>query len=33
GSPAQRLAREGLFLVVQGQTTDVRSAHLRALRG
>ncbi|GAA0530781.1 acyl-CoA dehydrogenase family protein [Streptomyces mordarskii] len=33
GSPAQRLAREGLFLVVQGQTADVRSAHLRALRG
>ncbi|MCQ8187188.1 acyl-CoA dehydrogenase family protein [Streptomyces rugosispiralis] len=32
GSPAQRLAREGLFLVVQGQTADVRSAHLRALR-
>lgn len=30
--PAQRLAREGLFLVVQGQTADVRTAHLRALR-
>lgn len=30
--PAQRLAREGLFLVVQGQTTEVRDAHLRALR-
>lgn len=31
-SPAQRLAREGLFLVVQGQTDEVRTAHLRALR-
>ncbi|MER5179913.1 acyl-CoA dehydrogenase family protein [Streptomyces sp. NPDC002896] len=31
-SPAQRLAREGLFLVVQGQTADVRAAHLVALR-
>ncbi|TQJ85890.1 acyl-CoA dehydrogenase family protein [Streptomyces sp. SLBN-31] len=31
GSPAQRLAREGLFLLVQGQTTDVRRAHLAAL--
>jgi hypothetical protein len=31
-SPAQRLAREGLFLVVQGQTSPVRTAHLRALR-
>ncbi|MDJ1131282.1 acyl-CoA dehydrogenase family protein [Streptomyces iconiensis] len=30
--PAQRLAREGLFLVVQGQTAEVRTAHLRALR-
>ncbi|WP_306320211.1 MULTISPECIES: acyl-CoA dehydrogenase family protein [unclassified Streptomyces] len=30
--PAQRLAREGLFLVVQGQTPEVRSAHLAALR-
>ncbi|MCL6669873.1 acyl-CoA dehydrogenase family protein [Streptomyces panaciradicis] len=30
-SPAQRLAREGLFLLVQGQTTDVRRAHLDAL--
>ncbi|MDX3745443.1 acyl-CoA dehydrogenase family protein [Streptomyces sp. AK08-02] len=30
-SPAQRLAREGLFLLVQGQTTDVRGAHLAAL--
>lgn len=28
---AQRLAREGLFLLVQGQTTDVRTAHLAAL--
>ncbi|NSC20044.1 acyl-CoA dehydrogenase [Streptomyces albus subsp. chlorinus] len=31
-SPAQRLAREGLFLVVQGQTAEVRTAHLGALR-
>ncbi|MFG3255740.1 acyl-CoA dehydrogenase family protein [Streptomyces sp. NPDC048172] len=31
-SPAQRLAREGLFLVVQGQTPEVRTAHLAALR-
>ncbi|WP_425829455.1 acyl-CoA dehydrogenase family protein [Streptomyces fractus] len=31
-APAQRLAREGLFLVVQGQTADVRAAHLAALR-
>ncbi len=30
-SPAQRLAREGLFLLVQGQTTDVREAHLASL--
>ncbi|WAP53691.1 acyl-CoA dehydrogenase family protein [Streptomyces sp. S465] len=30
--PAQRLAREGLFLVVQGQTREVRTAHLEALR-
>ncbi|MFI8228899.1 acyl-CoA dehydrogenase family protein [Streptomyces sp. NPDC085900] len=30
-SPAQRLAREGMFLLVQGQTTDVRRAHLDAL--
>ncbi|WP_328632372.1 acyl-CoA dehydrogenase family protein [Streptomyces sp. NBC_00356] len=32
-APAQRLAREGLFLVVQGQTAEVRAAHLAALRG
>ncbi|MGY0491706.1 acyl-CoA dehydrogenase family protein [Streptomyces sp. WG-D5] len=31
-APAQRLAREGLFLVVQGQTAEVRAAHLAALR-
>ncbi|MEU6114696.1 acyl-CoA dehydrogenase family protein [Streptomyces sp. NPDC047117] len=31
--PAQRLAREGMFLLVQGQTADVREAHLAALRG
>ncbi len=31
-APAQRLAREGLFLVVQGQTAEVRGAHLAALR-
>ncbi|MHC3469952.1 acyl-CoA dehydrogenase family protein [Streptomyces sp. 7R007] len=29
--PAQRLAREGLFLLVQGQTSEVRRAHLDAL--
>ncbi|MFF3137812.1 acyl-CoA dehydrogenase family protein [Streptomyces mirabilis] len=31
GSPAQRLAREGMFLLVQGQTAQVRAAHLGAL--
>ncbi|MER6693279.1 acyl-CoA dehydrogenase family protein [Streptomyces minutiscleroticus] len=31
GSRAQRLAREGLFLLVQGQTADVREAHLGSL--
>ncbi|WP_406327399.1 acyl-CoA dehydrogenase family protein [Streptomyces sp. NBC_00203] len=31
GSPAQRLAREGMFLLVQGQTAEVRGAHLGAL--
>ncbi|MEU4084640.1 acyl-CoA dehydrogenase family protein [Streptomyces aureus] len=30
-SPAQRLAREGLFLLVQGQTAQVRAAHLARL--
>jgi hypothetical protein len=30
-SPAQRLAREGMFLLVQGQTAQVRAAHLGAL--
>ncbi|MFD8804295.1 acyl-CoA dehydrogenase family protein [Streptomyces sp. NPDC059597] len=30
---AQRLAREGLFLLVQGQTAETRAAHLRALAG
>ncbi|MDX2592480.1 acyl-CoA/acyl-ACP dehydrogenase [Streptomyces sp. WI03-4A] len=30
-SRPQRLAREGLFLLVQGQTTETRRAHLRAL--
>ncbi|MFF9671839.1 acyl-CoA dehydrogenase family protein [Streptomyces eurythermus] len=30
---AQRLAREGLFLLVQGQTAESRAAHLRALSG
>ncbi|MFE2136107.1 acyl-CoA dehydrogenase family protein, partial [Streptomyces sp. NPDC059466] len=29
--PAQRLAREGMFLLVQGQTAAVRAAHLAAL--
>ncbi|MGW4564255.1 acyl-CoA dehydrogenase family protein [Streptomyces sp. NPDC004561] len=32
-NPAQRLAREGLFLLVQGQTAESRAAHLRALTG
>ncbi|MFS4094635.1 acyl-CoA dehydrogenase family protein [Streptomyces sp. AF1A] len=30
-SRAQRLARESLFLLVQGQTAETRAAHLRAL--
>ncbi|WP_190199900.1 acyl-CoA dehydrogenase family protein [Streptomyces djakartensis] len=30
-SRAQRLAREGMFLLVQGQTADARRAHLGAL--
>ncbi|MFD2686342.1 acyl-CoA dehydrogenase family protein [Streptomyces phyllanthi] len=29
---AQRLAREGMFLLVQGQTAEVRKAHLGAFR-
>ncbi|MFF7976301.1 acyl-CoA dehydrogenase family protein [Streptomyces sp. NPDC007905] len=32
-SRAQRLAREGLFLLVQGQTAHTRRAHLQALTG
>ncbi|MER6347154.1 acyl-CoA dehydrogenase family protein [Streptomyces sp. NPDC001595] len=32
-SPAQRLAREAMFLLVQGQTAPVREAHLAALGG
>ncbi|GKQ33916.1 acyl-CoA dehydrogenase family protein [Streptomyces sp. A012304] len=32
-SRAQRLAREGLFLLVQGQTPESRAAHLDALTG
>ncbi|MEV6166854.1 acyl-CoA dehydrogenase family protein [Streptomyces sp. NPDC051954] len=32
-NPAQRLAREGMFLLVQGQTTGVRRAHLEQLSG
>jgi hypothetical protein len=32
-SPAQRLAREGMFLLVQGQTAGVRRAHLERLSG
>ena len=28
---AQRLAREALFLLVQGQTADIRAGHLRRL--
>ncbi|MEU9173481.1 acyl-CoA dehydrogenase family protein [Streptomyces sp. NPDC048420] len=31
GGTAQRLFREGMFLLVQGQTTEVRRAHLDAL--
>ncbi|CQR65925.1 acyl-CoA dehydrogenase family protein [Streptomyces leeuwenhoekii] len=31
GSAAQRLAREGMFLLVQGQTAPVRQAHLASL--
>jgi hypothetical protein len=31
GSRAQRLAREGMFLLVQGQTAEVRRAHLSHL--
>jgi len=30
-NPAQRLAREGMFLLIQGQTSVVRRAHLDAL--
>ncbi|MFF7607830.1 acyl-CoA dehydrogenase family protein [Streptomyces parvulus] len=30
-SPAQRLAREAVFLLIQGQTAPVREAHLAAL--
>ncbi|WNM32279.1 acyl-CoA dehydrogenase family protein [Streptomyces sp. Li-HN-5-11] len=33
GSRAQRLAREGMFLLVQGQTAEVRRAHLGHLAG
>ncbi|MEU9479366.1 acyl-CoA dehydrogenase family protein [Streptomyces sp. NPDC048191] len=32
-SRAQRHAREALFLLVQGQTSETRAAHLRALAG
>ncbi|MER6126833.1 acyl-CoA dehydrogenase family protein [Streptomyces sp. NPDC001795] len=32
-SRAQRLAREGMFLLVQGQTAESRRAHLNALAG
>lgn len=32
-SRAQRLTREGLFLLVQGQTKESRTAHLKALTG
>ncbi len=32
-SRAQRLAREALFLLVQGQTAETRAAHLRTLGG
>ena len=33
GHHAQRLAREALFLLVQGQTAEIRSGHLRRLGG
>lgn len=33
GHPAQRLYREGMFLLVQGQTSLVRQAHLAHLAG
>lgn len=33
GHQAQRLAREAMFLLVQGQTPEVRQAHLGALSG
>ncbi|MFD4787830.1 acyl-CoA dehydrogenase family protein [Streptomyces sp. NPDC058459] len=32
-SKAQRLAREGMFLLIQGQTSETRRAHLRSLTG
>lgn len=32
-NPAQRLAREAMFLLIQGQTATVREAHLAALSG
>lgn len=32
GNRAQRLAREGMFLLIQGQTAEVRRAQLEALR-
>ncbi|MPY48504.1 acyl-CoA dehydrogenase family protein [Streptomyces acidicola] len=32
GNRAQRLAREGMFLLIQGQTAQVRQAQLEALR-
>jgi hypothetical protein len=32
-SKAQRLAREGMFLLVQGQTAESRRAHLGVLAG
>jgi hypothetical protein len=32
-SKAQRLAREGMFLLVQGQTAESRRAHLDRLAG
>jgi hypothetical protein len=31
GSRAQRLAREGMFLLVQGQTAEARRRHLGSL--
>ena len=31
GNPAQRLAREALFLLIQGQDAEIRAAQISAL--